>query len=53
MRRGVELSNIKNIALILENCGLVIVHVEIVWCREKRHHGGEARCSRLAVHPIA
>ena len=52
MRRGVELADIENVALILENGSLVVVDIKIIGCREQSHDRWEARGSCLAVHAV-
>jgi hypothetical protein len=37
MRRAIELSNIHDVVLVLENSSLVVVYVEVIWCRKDRH----------------
>ncbi len=48
----VELSDIKNVAFILEDSGLIIVDVKIIRGREERHDRGETSRPRLAIHTI-
>jgi hypothetical protein len=51
--RLTKLSDIHDIVLILQDCSLVIVNVEIVGCAKDGHNTGEAGCARLAIHPVA
>ena len=53
MRCAVELSNVHDVALILEDSCLVVVHIEVVGCGEDGHDGGETCCLCFAVHTVA
>ena len=52
VRCTVELPDVHDIIFVLEDCSLVVIHVEIVWCGENRHDRREACCSCLLVHSI-
>jgi hypothetical protein len=53
MRRTVELPDIHDIVLVFENRRLVVVDVEVIWCREYRHDRREAGCFGFPIHPVA
>jgi len=52
MGSAIKLSDVHDITFILEDSGLVIVYVEVIWRGKDGHHGGETSCFRLAVHAI-
>ena len=52
MRGRVELPNVEHVALVFQDGGLIVVHVEVVGGGEKSHHGWETGCSGLAIHPV-
>ena len=47
-----ELSNVHNVVLILQDCCLVIVHIQVVRCAEYGHDTGETSRPRLPVHAV-
>jgi hypothetical protein len=49
----VELPDVHDVALIFENSGFVIVHVEIIGGGKDGHDGGEACAFRFAVHSVS
>lgn len=53
MWRTVELSDVHNVVLILQDCGFVVVDVEVVWRAEDRHDTWESSRSGLPIHAIA
>ena len=53
MGSAIELSNVKDIALVLEDRCFVVVTIEVVRAREEGHDGWETCRPRLPVHPIA
>jgi hypothetical protein len=48
-----ELTNVHDVILVLENGGLVVVDIEVIWCGEDGHDTGETRCPRLTVHAVS
>jgi hypothetical protein len=52
VRHIVELSDAEHVRLVLDHCSLVIVHVQVVWCREEGHDAREPRLAALAIHPV-
>ena len=53
MWRAIELSDIHDIVLVLEDCGLVVIDIEVVWSGEDSHDGWETGGACLAVHAVA
>jgi hypothetical protein len=49
----VELPDVHDVALIFENSSFVIVHIEVIGCREDGHDGGKACAFRFAVHAVS
>ena len=49
----VELPDVEDIALVLQDSGLVVVDIEIVGCGEEGHYGREASCPCLTVHAVS
>ena len=49
----VELPDVHDVALIFENSGFVIVHVEIIGGGKDGHDGGEACAFGFAVHSVS
>jgi len=52
MWRAVKLSDIHDIILVLQNCGFVVVDVQIIRSRENSHDGRKLGSSSLTVHAI-
>ena len=52
MRGAIELPNVHHVGLVLENRRLIVIHVEIVRCRENCHHRRKSSCLGLAVHAV-
>lgn len=52
MRGAVELPDIHHVVLVLQNRGLVVVHIEVVWSAKDGHHTRESCCSSLPVHAV-
>jgi len=50
---AIKLSNVHHIAFVFEDGGLVVVNVEIIWCRENGHDGGESSRLGLSIHAIS
>ena len=53
MWRRVELTNVQHVALVLEDSGLVVIHIEVVWRGEEGHDGREASGPGLTVHAVS
>ena len=53
MGGAIELSDIEDIALVLEDSRLIVVTIEVVRTREEGHDGWETCRPRLSVHPVA
>ena len=53
MRSAVELSDVHNIVLVLEHCGLVVVNIEVIRRAEDGHYARESSGSCLAVHAVS
>lgn len=53
MRGTVELANIHNVVFVFENGRFVVVHVQVVGCRENGDEAGETGRLTLAVHTVA
>lgn len=53
MGSAIELSNVKDVTLVLEDGCLVVVTIEVVRARKEGHDGWETCRPRLSVHPIA
>ena len=51
-RCAIELSDVHHVILVLQNCGFVVVHVEIVRCAEYGHETRDTRRPSLPVHPV-
>jgi hypothetical protein len=47
-----KLSDIHDVVLVLQNCGLVVVNVKIIGRAEYGHDARESRRPGLAIHPI-
>lgn len=47
-----ELSNVHNIVLVLQDCSLVVVHIQIVGRAEDCHDTGESSSPGLPVHTV-
>jgi len=52
MGSTIKLSDVHDITFILEDSGLVIVYIEVIWRGKDGHHRRETGCFRLAVHAI-
>lgn len=50
---AVKLPDVHDIALVLENGGLVVVHIKIIWSREDSHNGRESSGLGFAVHAVS
>jgi hypothetical protein len=53
MRAAVELSDVQYVALVLKDCGLVVIYVQVVRRAEDRHHRWEACGASFTVHAVA
>jgi hypothetical protein len=53
VRRAVELANVHHVVLVLEDGGLVVVHVQVVGRREDGDEGGKGGLRALLVHAVA
>lgn len=53
MWRAVKLSDIHDVVLILEDCGLVVIDVEVVWSGEDSHDGWESGSAGFSVHAVS
>lgn len=53
MGRAIKLPDIHHVAFVLQNCGLVVVYVQVVWRREYGHNGREPSSLRFSIHAIA
>jgi len=53
MGSAIELSNVKDVTLVLEDGCLVVVTIEVVRAGEESHDRWETCRPRLPVHPIA
>jgi hypothetical protein len=51
--RAIELSDVQYVRFILEDCSLVVIHVKIIWSREKCHDGWETCRAGLPVHTVS
>ena len=52
MRGAIELSDVHDIALVLQDGCFVVVYVEVVRGGEQGHHRREAGRPRLAIHTV-
>ena len=52
VRCAVELPDVHDVVLILEDSGLVVVHVEVVWRTEDGHDTGEASRPCFPIHSV-
>ncbi len=52
MRRAIELSNVHDIVLVFQNSRLVVVHVQVIRCREDGNNRGKV-CFTALVHFVA
>ena len=50
---AIKLSDVHDIAFVLEDSGLVVVYIEIVRCRENRHDGGKPSRFGFPIHSVA
>lgn len=53
MRCAIKLSDVQYVRLVLEDRRLVVVHIEVIWSREQRHHGWETGRASFPVHTVS
>jgi hypothetical protein len=53
MRSTIELSDIHDIVLVLEDCSLVVVYIQVIRSTKDGNNGRKASRSGLSVHSIA
>lgn len=53
MRCTIKLPYIHHITFVFQNCGFVVVYVEVVGSGEDSHYGGEAGGFGFAVHAVS
>lgn len=49
----IKLANIHHVAFVFENGSLVVVNVEVVWCRKDRHDRRETSRLGLTIHAVS
>ena len=50
---AIELSDVHDIALVLENSGFVVIYVEVIGGGEDSHNRWEAGALRFTVHSVS
>ena len=49
----IELSDVHDVALILENRGFVVIYIEVIGGGEDGHNRWEASALRFTIHPVS
>lgn len=53
MRGAIELPNVHDIVLVFQYCRFIVVHIQIIRCRENSHNSRKLSGSSFAIHAIS